>query len=51
MSSSREGAELGAKGAVVDGVAELGDHAAEQVGILALDDVDLLARELLERER
>ena len=31
-----QGAELGAEGTVVDGVADLGDDAAEQVGILAL---------------
>src|SRR6476661_4500765 len=41
--------ELRADGAVVDRVAELGDDAADQGGVLVLGDHHLLARELLER--
>src|SRR3569623_1486626 len=42
-------AELGAEGAVVHGVADLRDDATEELGVFALGDGDLLARELLER--
>src|SRR5687767_10018434 len=42
-------AELGADAAVVDDVAHLGDDASQQGRVLTLLDLDLLARQLLER--
>src|ERR1700689_528169 len=42
--------ELGAQRAVVDDIADLGEHAAEERRVLAALEIDLLAaRELLER--